>query len=277
MLRLFKNRVFILALATVLILVVMGLSSKPNNKVNWVSNIVSVPLSPVQRFLSFAGQKVEAGLSFFEDIKTLKEENERLRMKISELERENRELMTLKEKNEELRRALKLKDHFEDYDLIGANVIAKDPGNWFNVFKIDVGKVDGITNDAPVLTNEKGLVGRVALSDATSSKVISIIEEDSVVSAIISKPDGGHVIIKGDINLKEQGLCRMEYIPFDVDVEVNDIVETSGLGGIYPKGIIIGRVKEIRKTNSELDRYAIVEPVVDFKRIEEVFIMKSKK
>jgi len=277
LLRILKSRVFILILVTIVIFVIMGVSSTQNSNANWVSNIVSVPLSPVQKFLSLAGQKVEAGLSFFNDIKSLKKDNDALKARVNELEKENRELIKLKEKNEELCEALQLKDHFESYELVGANVIAKDPGNWFNVFKIDMGKKDGIVNDAPVLTNEKGLVGRVALCDITSSKVVSIIDEDSVVSAIISKPGGGHVIIRGDLRLKEQGLCRMDYIPFDADVAVDDIVETSGLGGIYPKGIIIGKVTQIRKTNSEMDRYAIVEPVVDFKRIEEVFILKSRK
>jgi rod shape-determining protein MreC len=277
LLRILKNKVFILILVTIIIFIVMGVSSTQNSSANWISNIASIPLSPVQKFLSFTGQKVEEGLSFFSDIKSLKEENEVLKARVSELERENRELIGLKEKNEELRKALKLKDNFESYDLVGANVIAKDPGNWFNVFKIDVGKKDGITNNAPVLTNEKGLVGRVQLSDLTSSRVVSLIDEESVVSATISKPGGGHVIIRGDFRLKEEGMCRMDYLPFDADVEVGDVVETSGLGGIYPKGIIIGKIVQIGKTNSEMDRYAIVEPVVDFKRIEEVLILKSRK
>ena len=276
MLRLLKNKLFLLILVTIIFFIIMGVSANKDSKVNWINNVASVPMSPVQKFFSSLSQRIEAGLSFFKDIKAIKEENEFLSIKVNDLEKENRELLAYREKNEELREALKLKDRFSDYELIGANVIAKDPGNWFNVFKIDVGRKDGIVNDLPVLTSTRGLVGRILVSDVTSSKVVTVIDEDSVVSGWISKAGGGPVRVRGELSLKNQGLCRMDYIPVDVDVEVGDVIETSGLGGIYPKGILIGKVKEVRKTSSDLNRYAIVEPVVDLKRLEEVFVLKSK-
>lgn len=278
--RLFKSKIFVVVLITIIILVIMGISARRDSKINWVNNVVSVPLTPIQKFFSFAGQKVEAGFTFFKDIKTLKQENETLKNKVSELERQNRELNGYKEKISELRQALNLKERFADYQLIGGNVIAKDPGNWFDVFKIDIGQRDGVIFQGdieyPVVTGGMGLVGRVFISDITSSKVVAIIDEDSVVFGWISKQGGGHVRIKGDITLKEKGLCLMDYISPDVDVAVGDIIETSGLGGVYPKGILIGKVVEVKKTTSELDRYAIIEPAVDFKKLEEVFVLKSK-
>lgn len=227
-------------------------------------------------FFSTMGQKVEYFFSTFKEIKTLKEENEKLKIRVNELEKENRELIGFREKNEELREALKLKSQFEDYEIIGANVIAKDPGNWFDVFTIDIGKKDGIDVDYPVITSTKGLVGRVISSDLTSSKVISIIDEDSVISCWLSKIGGGHVIVKGDLTLKEEGLCHMYNIPANLDVAFDDVIETSGLGGIYPKGILVGRVKEIRQADSELDRYGIIEPEVNLKKLQEVFVLKKK-
>ena len=265
-----------MAAITLVALVIMGISAKPDSGVNMVSNLVSIPLSPMQKFLSSAGQKIEEVMSFFKDIHAIKEENEYLKIKINELEKERRELLEYREKIEELKKALNLKDRFDDYELIGANVIAKDPGNWFNIFKIDIGRKDGIMRDFPVLTAANGLVGRVMAADYTSSKVITIIDADSIVSGWISKAGGGPVRVKGDISLKDEGLCRMDYIPTDVNVEVGDIVETSGLGGIYPKGIVIGEVKEVRKTSGDLNRHAIVKPVVDFKRLGEVFVLKSR-
>jgi rod shape-determining protein MreC len=275
-----KNKVFLLILATLVLLVVMGISSNAGSKVNWIGNVISVPLSPVQNFFSYVGQKIDDGLGFFKDISAVKEENERLKARVSELEQENRELAASREENLELREALNLKGIFDNYVMIGGNVIAKDAGNWFNIFKIDVGIKDGVSIgdgvEYPVLNASKGLVGRILTTDLTSSKVISLIDEDSAVSGWIAKPGGGHVIVKGDLSLKEKGLCRMDYIPVEVDVSVNDIIETSGLGGIYPKGIIIGKVVEIKKTSSELNKYAIIEPAVDFKKLEEVFVLKNK-
>jgi len=254
----------------------MGVSASTSNGINRISNVASVPLSPLQKFFSFAGQQIDAAFSFFRDIKAIKQENEELKIKVQKLEKERDDLIEYKEKIEELREALKLKDRFQDYELVGANVIGKDPGNWFNVFKIDLGTKDGLRSDDAVVTASNALVGRVASTDLTSSKVISIIDENSIVSGWLSKPQGGPVIIRGDITLKDKGLCRMDTIPVDMDVAVNDVIETSGLGGIFPKGIVIGKVIEVKKTSSDLDRFAIIEPSVDFKRLQEVFVLKNK-
>ena len=276
MLRLFRSKWFIVSLITIFILVIMGVSVNKNSRINWLNNIISVPLTPVQALFSSIGQKVDDGLSFFQDIDTVRKENVTLTEQVYELERENRELLSFKVKNEELRLALNLKAQFDDYEIKGANIVAIDPGNWFNIFKIDIGSKDGIKVDCPVVTSSKGLVGRVMSADLTSAKVLTIIDEDSAVACWISKTGGGHAIVRGDMQLKEQGRCRMDYIPLDVDVEVGDVIETSGLGGIYPKGIMVGKVIEVRKTNSEMNRYAIIEPAADFKRLEEVYVLRSR-
>lgn len=276
MLRLFRSKWFIISLVTILILVVMGVSSGKNSKLKWLNNIISVPLTPVQGFFTDIGSKIEEGFSFFSDIEAVKNENEELKVRIKELEKKNRELASFESKIDELRLALNLKAQFDDYTIVGANIVAIDPGNWFNIFKVDRGSNEGLQADFPVVTNTKALVGRVLSSDMTSSKVITIIDEDSAVAGWISKAGGGRAIVRGDLKLKEKGLCRLDYIPLDIDVSVGDIVETSGLGGIYPKGIIIGKVIEVRVTNSEMNRYAIIKPEADFKRLEEVYILKSR-
>lgn len=275
MLRLFRSKWFIVSLITIVLLVVMGVSANKYSKLNWLNNIISVPLTPVQSFFSSIGRTVENSLLFFKDMDAVKKENEKLKAEVSDLNTKNRELEALETKNEELRKALNLKQQFGDYTVHGANIIAIDPDNWFNVFKVDIGSREGVQIDSPVLTSGKGLVGRVQSTDLTSSKVLTIIDEESAVSGWISKAGGGHAVVRGDMALKERGLCKMDYIPLEVDVEVGDVIETSGLGGIFPKGIVIGEVIEVRKTNSDMDRYAIIQPVADFKRLEEVFVLKS--
>ena len=131
--------------------------------------------------------------------------------------------------------------------------------------------------DFPVVTSSGVLVGRVFDTDISTSNIQTIIDEESAVSGWIAKPGGGHAIVKGDLQLKEEGLCKLVYIPVEIDIEVGDVIETSGVGGIYPKGIVIGKVIEVRKTNSEFDRYAILQPAADFKKLEEVFILKPEK
>ncbi|MGE5613378.1 MAG: rod shape-determining protein MreC [Bacillota bacterium] len=273
--RFLKSKWFIVSLITVVLIVLMGVSAKENSKLNWLNNIVSVPMKPVQGFLTSLGRKVEDMLTFFKNIEAVRKENDMLKAEIAELKRQNRELQALESKNKELKQALNLKEQFSGYTIVGANIIAVDPGNWFNVFKIDIGTKEGIYEGFPVVTSSKGLVGRVISSDTSTANVQTIIDEESAVSGWIAKAGGGHAIVRGDMLLKEKGLCRMDYIPLEVDVEVGDVIETSGLGGLYPKGIVIGEVIEVRKTNSELNRYAIIKPEADFKKLEEVFVLKS--
>jgi len=274
-LRLFKNKIFILVSVTVVTLVVIGLSSIQNSKINLVGDVFSTVLSPFQRFINYSDKKINDFFAHFEDIDKLRKENEELRQTVTKLVYENEKLIDLKIKNEELRKALDIKDQYSTMDMIGANIIAKDMGNWFDIFIIDRGAKDGISNNYPIVTSN-GLVGRVMQTDVFTSKVISIIDEDSSISARLSRTSD-IVVVKGDRKLKEQGLCIMNYIPADADISAGDRVETSGVGGIYPKGILIGKVKEVRQRTNELDRYAIIEPAVDFKRLEEVFILKEKK
>jgi rod shape-determining protein MreC len=272
---LFKNKAFIITAVTVLLVIIMGVSSTFSSVLSNIGNILDVPLKPVQSLLSYLGQKFDALVSFFRDTTTIRLENERLKKEISELEEENRRLKAYEEKNRELREALNLKERFADYRLVGANVIAKDPGNWFVIFKIDVGRKDGVMLNDPVLSYENGLVGRIMHVNYTSSKVLAIIDEDSVVDGWISsgRGKGGSVIVRGDLQLRDDGLCIMDYITPDIEVQVGDEVATSGLGGVYPKGIIIGTVKEVINPGDDFKRRAIIEPLVNFKNMQEVFVL----
>jgi rod shape-determining protein MreC len=238
-------------------------------------NILGTALLPFQRVFALIDGSFRDGLFYFTDINSVKQENEMLKAKIDEVEKLNKELNDNKQKIAELRDALNIKDRYNQYDIAGANIIAKDPGNWFDIFTLDIGSKDGVEENTPVVTG-KGLVGRVIKTDLFSCKVLSIIDPDSSVSARISKTRD-LVVIRGDIDLKELGECRMDYIPNDVDIVEGDIVETSGLGGIFPKDIVIGKIKNIRISDNEFTKYAQIVPVVDFKRLEEVYLLRRKK
>ncbi len=274
-LRLLKKKPFLLFVITVVLFIVMGITSQNNSKLAWFSNLFNTAVSPIQNVLTFSGNKVDKTLSFFNDNKVVREENEKLKKRIDELEKENEDLKKLKSRNDVLMEALNLKNQLKEFDYISANIIAKDPGNWFNIFTIDRGSNNNVNNNSVVVAS-RGLVGRVMVSGPFSSKVISIIDIDSAVSARITK-NSEYVDVKGEISLRDKGLCKMYNIRPGADIAVGDSVETSGIGGIFPKGIKIGEVKEIRQVNNELDRYAIIEPVVDFRRLEDVFVLKSKK
>ncbi|MEN8906477.1 MAG: rod shape-determining protein MreC [Clostridiales bacterium] len=272
--RFFKNKITFLVFVTLTMFIVMGVSSN-NGNLSWMNNSLSIISKPFQKLTLFANKKTNDFFYYFKDVDKLRNENEILKKQVDELQEETRRLNDYKIKNVELSKALKLKNSYDDYEPIGANIIAKDMGNWFSLFRIDIGSKEGVKRDFPVRTSE-GLVGRIEAADVTSSKVTTIIDNGSTVSARLSK-NGSYVLIKGDSELKNNGLCLMDYIDPDADITIGDIVETSGLGGIYPKGIIIGKVKQIRKSSNDFSKYAVVEPTVDFKRLDQVIVLNKKK
>ncbi len=269
----FKNRSLIIIIITLILIVCIGLTLNQLSSVNWIGNLISVPFTSVEKLFSYTGQQIEEGVGLFSDVQRLRDENRVLRENIDKLNNERTEYLRLKSENEDLKNVLKLKDELEGIELVGANVIAKDAGNLFNIFLTDKGSTNGIDYNMPVITS-KGLVGKVSSSQPFSSKIISIIEDGSAVSAIVSK-SRDLVIVKGDLKLAKEGLCRLEYIPQDLDLTQGDVIETSGIGGIYPKGIIIGTVKEVRTGESDLDKYAIIQPAADLKRLSQVVILKK--
>ncbi len=269
----FKSRALVIIVITLILIVTIGLTINPLSNVNWIGNLISVPFTSVEKLFNYAGQEIEAGVGLFKNVEDLRAENKELKENIDKLLNERTEYLRLKSENEDLKNVLKMKDQFDGFDFIGANVIAKDSGSLFNIFLTDKGSANGISYNMPIITS-KGLVGRVSSVQPFSSKIISIIEDGSAVSAIVSK-SRDVVVLKGDMKLGKEGLCKLVYIPNDLDLSQGDVIETSGLGGIYPKGIIIGTVKEVRTGESDLDRYAIVQPAVDLKRLSQVVILKK--
>lgn len=269
----FKSRSLIILITSLVLIVCIGLSINPLSKVNWIGNIISVPFTSVEKIFTYTGQQVEEGVGLFNNVEMLRKENNELKETIDKLKNERTEYLRFKSENEDLKAVLKLKEQLMEYDLIGANIIAKDAGNLFNMFIIDKGSTNGMSYNMPVITS-KGLVGKVSAAQPFSSKVISIIEDGSAVSAVIAK-SRDYVVVKGERKLAKDGLCKLEYIPADLDLAKGDVIETSGIGGIYPKGIIIGTVKEVRTAESDLDKYAIIEPAADLRRLSQVTVLKK--
>ncbi|NLU52852.1 MAG: rod shape-determining protein MreC [Clostridiaceae bacterium] len=271
--RFFTNKILVV-LIVILLLGLAAVSYSEKSGANIISNIVSIPAAPLQKAVTFLDEKFKNFFGYFEDIKATKNENEELKKRISELERQVLDIERLTKENNQLRDALNFKNRYEEYEFLGASIIAKDPGNWFEVFTIDRGSKDGIEADSPVIT-AYGLVGRVSKVDLLTSKVVSIIDMDSTVSARLSK-SRDLIVVRGDVELRNEGKCRADYIPPDADVLPGDTIETSGIGGIFPKGIIIGKVVKVVQSEGHYDSYAIIEPVVDFKRLEDVIVLKKK-
>ncbi|WHH61053.1 rod shape-determining protein MreC [Petroclostridium sp. X23] len=271
-----RNKYIIaLILTTIAIFVFMGMSTAERQKAFFLEDIVGVVVSPIQKVFFSIGKNIESSIKFLSEIKTLKQQNEMLLSEVDELKETNRKLQDLRAENERLREMLGLKERFDKFEIVGAQIIAKEPGNWFNVFTIDKGTADGLEKNCAVISS-KGLVGYVFDIGLNRAKVISVIDSNSSVSSLIVRTRD-IAVVKGDLTLQKEGLAKMNYIDKDADIIKGDLIETSGLGGIFPKGLLVGKIKEVGKEPYEISKYAVIEPAVDFQRLEQVFVIKNTK
>jgi rod shape-determining protein MreC len=251
----------------------MGLSTRDSEKAGIIGNSLGVVVTPVQKLFSNITKKIDNTVEFISEIKYLKERNEELIVENDKLKEENRVLSQLDKENDRLREMLGLADKYDNFEIVAAEVIAKEFSNWHEIFTIDKGIEDGLEKECVVITN-KGLVGYIFEIGSTYAKVMTILDNDCIVSSILER-SRDNVIVRGELQLQENARCKMTYITKDTDIIKGDNVITSGMGGIYPKNLLIGNVEEIHQDPFDLSYYAIVNPIVDFKRLEEVFVIKK--
>ncbi len=237
-----------------------------------LSTGVNYVLYPFEKSIHFISNTTQGVVARFQKVDELIKENDLLEEEISKLRYENTILAQYQGENEKLRTLLEMKKSYQDYEGVGANVIGKEAGNWYKVFTIDQGRRANIKTNSVILANG-GLVGRVDEATDIVSKVITIIDSRSAVGAeIVRTGDTG--VIKGDIEYANQGLCVLE-INSESEVVKGDQVITSYHSSIYPPGILIGTVEEVKVGNNDLVHYAYVRPVVDFKHIKQVLVISN--
>lgn len=263
-------KVVITIVVIVFILVIQGLYARDVLGLDFLQKPLDYVVYPFEKVISYSRGEINNTKRYFKDIDELVRENEKLKREVNDLEKYISKILWLDEKNQELKKTLELKNSLKDHEFVGANVIAKGVSNWFEMFTVDRGSKDGVYKDSFVIFGS-GLVGRVYRVRDNTCDVISILDKDSAVGARITKTRD-LVLVKGDMKLKDKGLCRLEYIPVETEISVGDVIETSGIGEYFPKGIEIGKVKEIINSDDRIERYAIIEPSVDLKRVEEVLV-----
>jgi len=178
----------------------------------------------------------------------------------------------LEEENTQLRAMLGEYKAREQMDPVLARVIASESGNYFSKFTINKGKNDGVDTQMAVITSE-GLIGYTYEVFDTSAKVITVIDEQASLAALIeSSRDQGAV--KGTLGSTGEPLCRMYYLSADSVPRPGDRVITSGVGVSFPKGLLIGYVRESTRAIEDNKHYVVVEPAADFEHIENVLVLR---
>lgn len=263
---------YIIVTITIVCILLMIFTAN-RKKISFPEQVISYVIIPMQSSFHTVETWVIEKINSIKSYNALRIENESLLEEVNELRYDNKILEQNKVELERLRTLYALDKKYAEYPKIGAQVIGKDPGNWYNVFIIDKGANDGLKKKMVVLSGN-GLVGHIIEVGPTYSKVLSIIDDTSNVNAkILRTSDIGN--LRGDKTLMNDGYCRLEYIDAEAHLIENDEVVTSHLGDIYPPGILIGTIKSISNDSYGLTQNAVIEPVVDFKHIEEVLVINE--
>ena len=267
------KRVFKILLA-ISIFILISTTNGKHRTTSWIEDVVTNVVLLPQRIVDYIKYISNTDNSFTNDINTLKNENKELKTKVDELEKKLSDYDLVLQENASYKALEEANSTYKDYEVVIAEVISNTQNNWDDVYVINKGKEHGIKTDMAVITID-GLVGYVTEVGEKTSKVVSILDASSSFSALQSETRE-QVIVKGDLNLKNDNKVKVVEIPLRVEFKSGDVFETSGIGGLYPKGIKIGKATEFIKKANPLENEVEVETFVNFNKLERVAVVISE-
>lgn len=273
MLDFFKNHKFKIILIILALLFGMMLYSASTDGVkNIPKNLLSMITYPFQKAASVISTSVGGFFDDIGDYKDALEENKELKEEISKLQKQLIHYEEIKDENLRLKNLQSIKDEYEDINqMVGASVISRDPNDRFSSFLIDKGTLHGISKNDPVISNS-GLIGIVSEVGPINARVITILSPElSVgvmenVSAILG-------VLKGDTTLTDEGYAKMTILSNAYSLSKNDMIITAGSSSLFPKGIPVGKIADIKTEESGVTKYAEIDPFVDIKNIKNVYVI----
>ncbi len=248
--------------------VLFMLSSSSGQRPSWnpVEQVIIEITAPLQKLIKQTVNTAEdLWLSYFYLV-NLRHENRQLKRKVDGLGAENSRYRELLTTHERLKGLLQFKQAI-NRPVLAAQVIGRDPTGWFKSIVIDKGNRAGLRPNMPVV-NASGVVGRIVSISPNYAKVLLIIDQNSAVDCLIQRSrDRG--IAKG----ASTEIFKLDYVVKSSDVAVEDMVVTSGLGGVFPKGLPVGQISEVNEISGELFKDIKLRPAVDFSKLEEVLVI----
>lgn len=212
-----------------------------------------------------------SGFNYFGNTKKLKNKTKELEKKIDELEYKLLEIKTLEADNLNLREKLEIKERYNHFELIYADVVVKNYDNFGETFVVDKGSEDGVKEKQTVITKD-GLLGYVSTVSKNTATVTTILDPNVSVGVEIASVNK-NALVKGDFNLKNEAKLKLTYIPIDTEISKDEVVYTSGIGEVYPKGIPVGTIEKVVNKKNEIDRYAIIKPLADVSNVTSIGII----
>ena len=260
-----------LAVAALFLVGVMIYAASTGGAATIPATIVSAVVTPLQSIAAGISDGVNSFIGIFTDSGKLREENGRLQSEINALRENQVEFDETKRQLELYRQFLELKEQNPDYKFADARVVAVDPSEKYYNFTINAGSLKGVKAGDPVIT-PAGLVGVAYDVALDSARVRTILDPTTQVSAYVSRT-GDEGTTGGTVTLAREGLLRINYLSREGGAAAGDYVATSGKGGIYPRGLLIGEIQSVSPDSDGLTMTAQIQPFADIKNLSSVFVL----
>lgn len=260
----------------IILLIIFSFTLKEDRKLNPVESFLRDTLSYAEKIVTYPFSYITTKTREYNKLKDVNEENDILETSLDRIDAIETENVELRRQIDALKNELNIDYTLTDYEYLNATVTSRSVGYWYNTITINKGSYNGIKKDMVVI-NSKGLIGRVIKTSTFTSDVrlITTSETNNKISVHISNGDNN---LYGLINNYDysKNLLEVEGISNTKDVDIGDFVYTSGLGGIFPSGILIGSVSEITTDSYDLAKIIKVKPSADFSNINYVSVLKRK-
>jgi rod shape-determining protein MreC len=269
--RFFFKKAVILTVAVLTVFLLATSAARGKYRFDFSERFVTIVLAPVEYVASQVGYVVRQAGASTGQIVNVYRDNQALRAENEQLHQSYIDTTEILAENARLRAMLDYKKTAPQFDFVIASVVARDPGTWTNIIIINRGTAQGITKDMPVVTPQ-GLVGNVIQAYSGTAKVQLVLDPRSAVGALVQRPESRVAAIVEGSGARPLS-PRMVNLARDADIIKGDKVITSGFGGIYPKGLLIGEVVDVVNEEGGLLKYGVLKPAVNFDRLEEVLVI----
>ena len=270
-----KNSKYILAGLSFFCIVLIAVTSINSSILTPLRTGVGYVLIPFQSGVNAIGTSLYNHIRDFSTMQEAQAENEELKGRVAELTEENNRLQAEQYELERLRELYALDQDYMQYEKVAARVIAKDSGNWFQIFRINKGANDGIKENMNVIAGG-GLVGIVTDVGANYATVRSIIDDASRVSCM-SMRSGDNCIVSGDLTLFQEGLLGLDHVKKEADIQEGDKIVTSNISDVFLPGILVGYATELTTDSNNVTKSGQIVPVAEFDNLQEVLVITQMK
>ena len=266
-----KNGIMMLA-AVVVVAVGLWIASAVSNQTGFLQNAAGVVTYPFRAAGSAVTGWFQSIGERFQTVESLRKENEDLRKENAQLTEDLRQAKTDSEENQRLRDLNGLRQQRRDFTFEAAHVIERSTSNWSRTLTLNKGTSLGVEKGDCVVDQYGYLVGVITDAGLNWSTVTTILDTDSQLGALVFRT-GEVTVAMGDLALMNQGKLKLSYLEGESGLINGEMIVTSGLGGYYPSGLVIGSVEEIKTDDNGLTRYATILPKTDITQLVEVFVI----